>query len=985
MLMSYQVYEICTRGIEIPFLPLGVSCLAEEGLQPGPPPCWGVSLGPPRGPPNSKTQAQELPIHQKNYLGSLQLRLQRVEQLLKDETPAALGFSYEVDSSSSSSGGSTGLTRAQQHNLQMEQQMQELAAANPQQSQELLCRWQRAAQRNPDRQAGVVVPVVGLQGLAARIAGASQHTEAIAQAAAATCRDTEALTAKYNEMRAAVSLRCCSKHAEPHGSPDESFTRSPDESVEGSPDESVEGSLTSCESLERIKKRHAVLAHGLIRAIGLVEGLAVSRGVCEDNPRGEAANEQLMLRVQTEFQWADWQQRIDVLRVWLATLQQQKADSSSSSCSSETNHPVVAPGLLRLLTIQAETVEQLLQSLANTEAQIAHLEASVQAARSRGNPGVGLGSAASADVADTAEPSTTTAAAAAAAAGFPRLPAKVPLTVVGPRVALKVKVGGQDLLLSLDTCKEGLRLFAASTCSQLHNTPAASQQKHQKPQAHAQSVGREEEATPSDQQQQQQQQVQEQQHQQQQQQQLQEQHLQRLPTCYNPDRSSTAMWCLNWHEVCTSFSESPFTCRPSRQHDPKFAARYRQIVDGIVVSELRLEGLETVELELPSFSPQEDASFHQPLAANEVSDSLQLDSFPVKLILERDREFDAYKGLDGVWGIAGPDLCCREASLWNVILEPGVDAVGLDVNLPHSALESPRAPPSFLHLGTDPNKIFGEMLWAERMQTGAAGIDALLHFSTYDWQLCGQPISHALSNVWEAIVDLSSECMVLPPPMWRSLSAWLPVNATHELCTEADTDEDLSKSSVTHPVVLKGEDGETVYRRTCPLLSSSRRPLPAVSFSLSQSVIGSPRIELPLEQLVINEKGIGEVLCVVPQPFMSLGAEQWRQIRFGTRVLSALNVVLDRINWRLGLQKKQTQPSSDASCSAKPVCIGEQVYLPASNRCLDPDCSDKMLFEMNSETKLTAKSRPRIFFFLNPGAPQGVFFTTVYETSNVAL
>ena len=88
--------------------------------------------------------------------------------------------------------------------------------------------------------------------------------------------------------------------------------------------------------------------------------------------------------MQAEFQWADWQQRIDVLRVWLATLQQQKADASSSNSSNEDQQPVVAPALLRLLTVQAETVEQLLQSLANTEAHVARLEASVQAARARG-------------------------------------------------------------------------------------------------------------------------------------------------------------------------------------------------------------------------------------------------------------------------------------------------------------------------------------------------------------------------------------------------------------------------------------------------------------------------------------------------------------------------------------------------------------------------------------------------------------------------
>ncbi|CDJ37816.1 hypothetical protein, conserved [Eimeria tenella] len=303
----------------------------------------GLQLQPQQQQQQQQTAAaapQDLPIHSRNYLASLQSRLQRVEQLLQDETPAALGFSYDLDSSSSSSSSSTGLTRAQQQNLQLEQKVQQLAAATPQQGQELLSRWQRAAHRNPDRQAGVVVPVVGLQGLAARISGAAEMTEAILQAAAATARDTEALAAKHNQMNAALG---------------------------------------------RIKKRHAVLGHSLIRAVGLVEGLAVSRGVCERNPRCEAANEQLLAQIQEEFQWADWQQRIDGLRVWLSSLQQQKPEacSSSSSSSSEEQQPAVAPALLRLLTVQAETVQQLLQSLANTEAAVSRLQASALAARSR--------------------------------------------------------------------------------------------------------------------------------------------------------------------------------------------------------------------------------------------------------------------------------------------------------------------------------------------------------------------------------------------------------------------------------------------------------------------------------------------------------------------------------------------------------------------------------------------------------------------------
>ncbi|KAL8440633.1 hypothetical protein Emag_007870 [Eimeria magna] len=502
--------------------------------------------------------------------------------------------------------------------------------------------------------------------------------------------------------------------------------------------------------------------------------------------------------------------------------------------------------------------------------------------------------AAVADTSDTTtdpshhEDSATPAAAAAAAATFPALPAQVPLKVVGSRVALNVTVGGQDLLLALDSCKEGLRLFSKSMCSEQQKSAAARRQKQQAHDGFTDAVENREEAAPAEQ---------HQQHQQQQQQQERQQ-----PRCYDPDFSSSSMWCLNRREVCTAFSETSFSCRPSKQHDPKFAARYKQIVDGIVVSEVRLEGLDTVELMLPSTSASHPTSPQPPLSEEQPSGSLVLSSFPVKLVLERDTDFDAFGGLDGVWGIAGPDLCCREASLWNVLLEPEVNAVGLDINLPSSALEAPAEADSFLHLGKDPNNIFGEMLWAERIQTGAAGIDALMHFSTYDWRLCGEPVGHRLSNSWEAIVDLStggiglhlpsrlhfyvrsSECMVVPPPLWRSLRAWLPVNATHELCKDPDADEETTQSSVSHPAVLKEEAGEVVYRRTCPLLaSSSRRPLPAISFALSQSLNDNPRIQLPLEQLVINEKGIGEVLCVVPQPFLSMGAEQWRQIRFGTR------------------------------------------------------------------------------------------------------
>lgn len=151
------------------------------------------------------------------------------------------------------------------------------------------------------------------------------------------------------------------------------------------------------------------------------------------------------------------------------------------------------------------------------------------------------------------------------ASEIPRPPAKVPLRVVGARVALQTKVGGQDLLLGLDTCKEGLRLFSSGTSSCTSGRPAAVAEQHQQKQHQQQEHGgagtREEEAKPVEQQRAGDSPVQ-------------RKRLHQPQNCYDPDLSPASMWCLNWHEVCTAFSETPFTCRPSKQHDPKYAAKY---------------------------------------------------------------------------------------------------------------------------------------------------------------------------------------------------------------------------------------------------------------------------------------------------------------------------------------------------------------------------------------------------------------------------
>lgn len=167
---------------------------------------------------------------------------------------------------------------------------------------------------------------------------------------------------------------------------------------------------------------------------------------------------------------------------------------------------------------------------------------------------------------DTAEIRPAAAAvavveAASAWAAALSLPAKVPLTVVRARVALRVKVGGQELLLGLDSCKEGLRLFASgsSACSsqQLQHRQAQHPRREHlgdapESQAGREPLGQQEEGHTSP---------------------GSKQQLHQQRKCYDSGRSSSCLWCLNMNEVCTAFSETPFTCRASKRRDQKFAAR----------------------------------------------------------------------------------------------------------------------------------------------------------------------------------------------------------------------------------------------------------------------------------------------------------------------------------------------------------------------------------------------------------------------------
>ncbi|CBZ54513.1 Serine/threonine protein phosphatase, related [Neospora caninum Liverpool] len=608
--------------------------------------------------------------------------------------------------------------------------------------------------------------------------------------------------------------------------------------------------------------------------------------------------------------------------------------------------------------------------------------------------------------------------------------------------------------------------------------------------------------------------------------------------CYDPRRSGLAAWCLNRRQACNFLSDAPFQCRAETDADVAQAAPFSQHSDGVRVAELRLEGLDLLRLDLatPADSPAPPA-FGESAAEPEGRKPPQVPSgaerrveaaseqsrapiheasiFPVKLVADRKSAFyDPYPGLDGVWGIAGPEFCCRNASLWSSTLHAlNVTSYAFDLNFPASnttfsssaAQAVPRrggerggmswgssparsAPPasvplSFLHLGvleedrtevggsapgadaggklkgfatydeagrwTGPawtaeergeaktdgenetektesageregreeglrgvagqgetferkreapeqrdekggeasgnkkldKRIGGEdIIWGQRIQTGNVWADSVAHFVSYDWQLCGHSLmDNSHMKDWMVTVDLSSECLVVPRPLWLSMRAWMrpALNETSPLCT---LDDDFSSFVPAHALAASVAAEGSVFRRMCPLRggrahpkesreAAARPPLPVLSFSLRdttgvvfdrgdspqvQTETPAPRVELPLEQLAVSspEAGPGEALCVVPQPH-SLLSREGRTVRLGTRAVAAFHFIVDQKGWRVGLLPKTLPlPSSNEACAAQAACRGEQTYVSSTNECVDPLCSERLLFSLNDETKI---------------------------------
>ncbi|PFH38155.1 hypothetical protein BESB_004960 [Besnoitia besnoiti] len=276
-----------------------------------------------------------LPLHQQQYVQVLGMRTQQAETLLSDDNLSMVNFLYQFDPTHAAS----------RKNALLENQLQAFALQNPAEGSTLLSKWRKASTKNADPQSCQIIPIRGVKELAERVKMAAQATELLAETLGTVAKDTEKLMARNQQM---------------------------------------------CEKLDLVRQRHTSLSHEFIKVVNLVENVAVSRGVAEKNPRSEAANAQILASLEEDFPWEAWQRRIDLLRVWLSTLQRTNAVATGAPAPSESEQEGNSlldkeqeDALVEILSAQTEAVEATTQCLGNTEQDVERLEAALECRRRR--------------------------------------------------------------------------------------------------------------------------------------------------------------------------------------------------------------------------------------------------------------------------------------------------------------------------------------------------------------------------------------------------------------------------------------------------------------------------------------------------------------------------------------------------------------------------------------------------------------------------
>ncbi|VWU51115.1 peptidase, putative [Hepatocystis sp. ex Piliocolobus tephrosceles] len=587
--------------------------------------------------------------------------------------------------------------------------------------------------------------------------------------------------------------------------------------------------------------------------------------------------------------------------------------------------------------------------------------------------------------------------------------------------------------------------------------------------------------------------------------------------CYNPIISKQALWCNNNNLCLPPILSKPYECYSSKNLIFENKAEYPNIYfDSLRYTESHIEGLDDVQLldlvntnergtksnnergtesnnergtesnnERGTESNNERGTESNNERSNERivegSNASVRDAFfnnaDIKLVVDLTfyKNWSLFQDTDGILGLAGHELSCRNMSIWNSIIEKNNLIFGIDINLPNGTIkeyvqpvnnknqnekkkkktkeifyynrisnsvidkiniinndllknskkekmknmlldkwkneedgfsvkEDDSIPNTYITKGLNVEntmskihiggykKNYEYIVWSEPRERGGIFSDSLMQFTIYNLEVCNNNIFGKYSSNWQGIIDLSSKCLVLPKMFWLSLMEYLPVNKNDKRCVQ------------TNPKIENIEDR---IPRMCSV-DNANRPLPVLKFYVSDNdmvtnnnviddggggdedndkvymskkkhfINGSGSnddlkkklVYIPLDNLIINENGENNnYLCVIPDIHEVIKTETSGRttkpiIKFGTYVLNNLYVISDQDNYKIGFVNKKNYYYSNKNCTKKAKCIGDQVYEPALNLCVNPDCSIWYFYTLNEETKRCEALSSQFYIFI---------------------
>ncbi|EEA05146.1 uncharacterized protein CMU_042190 [Cryptosporidium muris RN66] len=504
---------------------------------------------------------------------------------------------------------------------------------------------------------------------------------------------------------------------------------------------------------------------------------------------------------------------------------------------------------------------------------------------------------------------------------------QIPLEISNNRIGFNIIIGDQHLRLAIDTLVEGIRLFEKLS-------PACNKLTH---------LNRREYGTGNSK-------------------------FSEIRNCYDPKISSSATWCYNSDKCFVGLYSSVYNCDEHTEF-PDFTNsnisnlallhNFQRVYDGIIQNEISLEGNDMVVL--PSLSPR-----------------LVLQNFPIKLIRSNicNSNWPTLEDFDGLIGIVGSSISCRESSLWNnLMLLYNASIYSFDINidsynesLPMTSnseylhkIENSRYKPSFLYLGgSSPYWNINNIIWSESKQTGAIFEDALNLFQVYNIGVCGINLMQGISSHWTSALDFGSSCLSLPLFLYQRLISWLPVS-----CSEIEYNN-LQSSNSDIPLLC------IILKRPLPplILHLEERSLTPIVILLDDLIVKNKDIDyLCLTVSIINSAGNIIPIYIQKEYFdtsgPSIAPANSPLILFGTLVLKSFGITVNSQSGQVGFYTKNNKNMHNninyevynRHCTVKKFCLGNSTYFAPTNECMPPPCSSWLLYNLDETTNTCVLSR----------------------------